>query len=684
MRILSAKSLAKGKGKGAKGKGKGKKGPASRPVKKSDVALTTNASSKTSELAQLDPITRPLKAPEKKERVFRLNKVISVCAQRKSTSKGLKAIDLFRTEGLPLSGHTVSSMLNFYVRLHMLTEAEQLFFEHFGGTPAAAERSSSSLLTVAFTTLLKGVWTEAGNHSATDKLLEFVDSQSANIWNDRARATFFRGCLRWGAVRSALERASTFSSTGNLLLEPSSFEYLTKLCCNAAKMKTVKDLLAKQEKKNLLGSDVQICGPADVQCVVAVARARLLLGQVADAKKLLQKAQKMFMVCKSDGNFGGQGGTGDGAAPVGAEEEGEDGAADSEEEEEEAEQEQIVSAGGGPAPDSCRGVSRKEKEKGKNKSSAATFQKHALADLRFQTNYLLKKCKNAEKDLCNLSTRPTDLDFAQFLYKGEDSEEDPRNLKSIGHRGELSEALKPVDRSFLEGLVLGGGKSKSTSREVVLELGAGNGEWAIATAKAAKKRADTSDDEDDPMDGGNSSNSPLFVASELRHDRCATIFAKKVLENLDNLVVLGGDATSLVPLTVPDGLLSKVVSNFPEPPAWHQDTDFAVLNKDLKPAPEESGQPEQQHLLTSTFLNDIVWTKLKTGGEFLVFTDNRKYGEWLLATLDAEKWRAPDGADKISLTPGRPAEAEGIQTYFDKLWSRGKKKDRVFLRAVKR
>ena len=227
------------------------------------------------------------------------------------------------------------------------------------------------------------------------------------------------------------------------------------------------------------------------------------------------------------------------------------------------------------------------------------------------------------------------------------------------------------------------GAAPENARPVKLEICAGNGDWAVAQA-----RADPDSD---------------WVALELRHDRVYSIFSRAVCEGAPNLCAMGGDAASVLRKHVRPGSVSHVFVNFPEPP--HHSGDAAAVN--------------EFHLLTPGFFRR-THRALAAGGGLTLFSDNHRYMRDLARTLaeltyepqrgddpakageplfaaEAAKPRAEarDDARAISdadasfeniegvrLYRGVPGEGTGHlvheQSYFDRFWEQGARTERFF------
>jgi len=209
------------------------------------------------------------------------------------------------------------------------------------------------------------------------------------------------------------------------------------------------------------------------------------------------------------------------------------------------------------------------------------------------------------------------------------------------------------------------GRSKKEQREMNLEVAAGNGDWAVAQAKA--------DVESD------------WISLELRHDRVYSIFSRAVCSGASNFAAMGGDAAYVLRRHVAPESVSNVFINFPEPP--HHSGDVAADNA--------------LALLNDDFFTDIH-AGLRPGGGLTIFSDNHRYMQTLARMLaDMQSFSNRDDAD---LSSGVPAEIfetikgvrlyEGLpgrrcghrvyeQSYFDRFWENGQHIDRYFISVAK-
>jgi len=136
---------------------------------------------------------------------------------------------------------------------------------------------------------------------------------------------------------------------------------------------------------------------------------------------------------------------------------------------------------------------------------------------------------------------------------------------------------------------------------IKLEIGCGEGEWAVHQAIADKDRA-------------------RWLALELRFDRVYKSLSRGIFARAENLVVLGGDASAILRSRIHADSISHIFINHPEPPQQRQTRG--------------SLQTQAQHLITPAFLKQM-WNVLKSNGDgkLTIVTDNLWYGRMLLKSL---------------------------------------------------
>src|SRR5262249_34825462 len=105
---------------------------------------------------------------------------------------------------------------------------------------------------------------------------------------------------------------------------------------------------------------------------------------------------------------------------------------------------------------------------------------------------------------------------------------------------------------------------RNSPSPIKLEVCSGHGDWVVDRAFHDK-----------------SSN---WVSLEMRYDRVFNIWSKMLFADLDNLLILGGEAHSIFQQCIPDESITEVYVNFPDPPVW---------------------KGSSQRLLSKTFLREV-------------------------------------------------------------------------------
>ena len=250
-------------------------------------------------------------------------------------------------------------------------------------------------------------------------------------------------------------------------------------------------------------------------------------------------------------------------------------------------------------------------------------------------------------------------------------------------------------------------KHEKKSDKVYLEICAGTGDWVMSQALNQKQQNDQSKKR--RLDEMSSSYDINWIAMELRCDRVYDMMTKLFYHDLNNVAILSGDASTIVPNHLPHASIDKMFINFPEPP-------------------ERTGgihDSEGDHLLTNKFFHDLYYV-LKDPyvdehsetpmGTITIVSDNLPYIKSIameIAAFTRKSLRNWDihsvgfesiltkssyestleyttdvtdiGQDlkRIVLWRGVPGPQVGhmvnASSYFDRLWENGNRNDRWFL-----
>ena len=149
------------------------------------------------------------------------------------------------------------------------------------------------------------------------------------------------------------------------------------------------------------------------------------------------------------------------------------------------------------------------------------------------------------------------------------------------------------------------------ARELILEIGFGNGESFVQMA------------EDAPQQG--------FVGIEVHRPGVGHALVLAAAAGIDNLRVIRHDAVAIIRDHVPDGALSRVQSYFPDP--WPK------------------ARHHKRRIVQKPF-TDLIWRKLRAGGEIHCATDWENYAEWMRDVFAGDpKWQNLGGADGFAPRP---------------------------------
>lgn len=175
---------------------------------------------------------------------------------------------------------------------------------------------------------------------------------------------------------------------------------------------------------------------------------------------------------------------------------------------------------------------------------------------------------------------------------------------------------------------------------IYLEICSGSGDWV--NEKASK----------DPNIN--------WISLEMRFDRNYQIFSKMCFKNIDNLLILGGEALDYLENYFKKKSIDKIFINYPDPPVWEESKQTLINEKFLK----------KTHRV------------LKTDGEVILVTDNYSYCSIMVKEF---KPMVEDGKFESHY---KELFAEELpsgygSSYFDRFWVNGEKTKRFYLQFKK-
>ena len=165
---------------------------------------------------------------------------------------------------------------------------------------------------------------------------------------------------------------------------------------------------------------------------------------------------------------------------------------------------------------------------------------------------------------------------------------------------DVSDALR-VDAAALFG----------NARDLNLEIGFGNGESLVQMAQAAPEAG--------------------YIGIEVHRPGVGHALLAAAAADLNNLRLIRHDAVAILRDHVADGTLARVQIYFPDP--WPK------------------ARHHKRRIVQKPF-TDLIWRKLRAGGEIHCATDWAEYAEWMRDVFaDDPKWQNLGGADGYAPRP---------------------------------
>jgi len=173
-----------------------------------------------------------------------------------------------------------------------------------------------------------------------------------------------------------------------------------------------------------------------------------------------------------------------------------------------------------------------------------------------------------------------------------------------------------------------------------LEVCSGHGDWIV-------ERAQQSND------------SCNWAALEIRNERLFQIWSRMIFNDLNNLLILGGEAHAIFNESINDCSIQEIFVNYPDPPVW---------------------EGSKQRLLDEFFLAD-VHRALCVGGVVTIVTDDKDYCNIVAKEFSMLEKKFTSAFAPLLFVNQLP-EGYG-SSYFDRMWKNGKRKTRYFLKYFK-
>ena len=149
------------------------------------------------------------------------------------------------------------------------------------------------------------------------------------------------------------------------------------------------------------------------------------------------------------------------------------------------------------------------------------------------------------------------------------------------------------------------------NRDLILEIGFGNGDSLVQMAAAAQEAG--------------------YIGIEVHRPGVGHALLAAAAADIDNLRLIRHDAVVILRDHVADGTLARVQIYFPDP--WPK------------------ARHHKRRIVQQPF-TDLIWRKLRAGGEIHCATDWAEYAEWMRDVFASDdKWQNLGGADGYAPRP---------------------------------
>lgn len=626
-----------------------------------------------------------------KAKVKLLNKELAELAQKKQLKLAKKRFKWGISKGYSdvYDVHTYTNLINCYVRCNDMNGARLLFDTMNDGLTNHIVPN-----VVTYTTMMKGYCEIGDMHIAKDLL--YSKATFGNAWtpNTRAINTFLRGCVRSGKVDYAKDAFSYFFESASsqplgdaeVLPDAASYEYFIILLCQSLQLDTAEQYCHSatiQIRMNDVTDDNSLLSLLSMYLHIAVAYAVtgsrdncIKYLEICDATMEQTKNNRLHnnMLKKVKNN------------------------------------KQRVCEGNG--------------DDANISNSLRLFQQHRRQEMELELD-LIHGYANSSRSLspaealslyCSKLKRVYYVDTsapasATIIGSSADSKSNTVNSIVSSLKGcyglnnlfnmmkahsssdtkavredTISDIVSSIDDAGCIDFTGGSAKGKHT---VKMEIGSGNGEWLVAQASHDVEC--------------------VWLGLELRCDRIHKTFLCNLVDGNPNanLTLLGGDASRILPTMIRSGTIASIFINHPEPPE------------------RSTGEGDSQgaHLLTQSFFDEMHRILVDVMGTVTIVTDNLPYATSLMTSIithakmnrratfvsvsmskdsaEADD-RVLESREKFDVDPGEKsatatATVNGVieiwrgtagteaghvvdsGSYFDRLWTNGKKKRRWFL-----
>eukprot|EP00039_Didymoeca_costata_P012440 m.179863 g.179863 ORF g.179863 m.179863 type:complete len:708 (+) comp15482_c0_seq2:24-2147(+) len=601
---------------------------------------------------------------ERKKKTLILNRQLASLAQRKQLKEARKVFNRGKKQGL-VDIHSYTNFLNAFVRCGDADGMRALFLE--------MTQAGLQLNVVSYTTFMKGLCDVGVLEEAVALFSDMRDKHI--IPNIRTINTFLRGCVRFGDCNRAKaifhklchveENPDTNetpeSNDWGLAPDVTTLEYIVGLLACSLESDQIYDMLCGFRKH----SHAAAKNPA---LYLSCARASFLLADLKRCSEVLEWAHHVLGKDIEESELPGMEGDVDASElgnPI-----------------------MITYKHGTNSKPSSGG----DAQQSKRLRTVRQFARHRFEELKLERSMLLNGLKLFQESHQSVKEQQRKLlqaivsNMSRVLYFSPDADNNQsvsENLlqaakerfglhllahkyKDLNIQQQTRRKLKAImdtSNNILLGELFTMQDTSVSALPVKLEIGSGNGEWAVAQAKHDEGQAN-------------------WITMDLRHDRVHNTFLRAVCSNSTNISVMGGDAAMILKDHFPIESLHSVYINHPEPPERTGGT----------------GDSQGSHLLKLEFF--VMLKKLLAPNGYLtIVTDNLSYGKSLCGCC-AEAGLVSLGVDKcaskneeihhaefkkstVTLFEGTPGQHCGhniaASSYFDRLWTEGRKIRRFYI-----